>query len=201
MSRRPPADDSTTTPPGRLRLLGISGSLRRASTNTALLRAARELAPADVEVVLHPLHDIPLYDGDLEARDGFPEAVISLREAIAAADGLLLATPEYNWSVSGVMKNAIDWASRAPEPPLDHLPAALLSGSGGSGGVRAQRHLREILRHNEVDVIDAAVRVPRSTEHVADGRLVTQEHRDAVALTVAALRDRVREAARDSEAA
>ena len=175
--------------------VGISGSLRRGSTNTALLVAAQELAPQDVEVVLHPLHEVPFFDADLEAR-GYPPAVEGLRQAVAAADGLLLASPEYNWSTTGVLKNAIDWLSRGDPAPLDRKPTALLSGAGGSGGRRAQRHLRDILGHNEVDVLDAAVQVPRARRHVEGGVLVTPQHRAEVARLVAALRERVLERSR-----
>lgn len=174
-----------------IRLVGLCGSLRRASTNLAILRAAEELAPDGVEVVVHPLHDVPLYDADLEV-GGMPEAAQALRAAVAGADGLLLATPEHNWSVTAALKSAIDWLSRGPEAPIDRLPAALLSGAGGSGGKRAQSHLRDILGHNEVDVLDASVQIARVWQHVEDGRLTTPEHRDEVAAVVAALADRVR---------
>jgi chromate reductase len=90
-----------------------------------------------------------MYDGDVEAM-GLPPFVEALRSAIVRADGLLLACPEYNVSVSGALKNAIDWASRRPGAPLDHEPTALLSAAGASGGARAQRHLRDVLAHNQV---------------------------------------------------
>ncbi|MBM2826434.1 MAG: chrR, partial [Dehalococcoidia bacterium] len=96
-----------------LHVLGISGSLRKRSYNSALLRAAQELAPEGMEITVFHLHDIPLYNGDVEAV-GLPESVLALKSAIREADGLLLATPEYNYSMSGVLKNAIDWASRPP---------------------------------------------------------------------------------------
>lgn len=93
-------------------IIGLSGSLRRASFNTALLRAAVALAPAGTEIEAHTLHGIPLYDGDLEASGGIPPAVAALKERIVAADGLLLVTPEYNNGIPGVFKNTIDWLSR-----------------------------------------------------------------------------------------
>jgi chromate reductase, NAD(P)H dehydrogenase (quinone) len=181
---------STPSPARPLVLLGLSGSLRQGSANTALLHAAAELAPRDVEVVVHPLDEVPLFDADLEA-EGLPASVTSLRRALADADGLLLASPEYNWSVSGVLKNAIDWLSRGPDSPLDHQPTGLLSAAGRGGGARGLAHLRDILRHNQVDVLDLDVRVPRGTQHLADGRLATAEHRDAVAALVVALRDHI----------
>jgi NAD(P)H-dependent FMN reductase len=95
-------------------IVGISGSLRRGSFNTALLRAAVEVAPKGTTIAVRTLHGIPLYDGDLEAADGIPEAVQALKEEVVAADGLLLVTPEYNNGIPGVFKNAIDWLSRPP---------------------------------------------------------------------------------------
>jgi chromate reductase, NAD(P)H dehydrogenase (quinone) len=139
-----------------LSFLGISGSLRKASFNTSLLRVAAELAPADVAVTIYDLGDIPLYNGDDEGSDGLlPAAVVAFRQAIAAADALLIATPEYNYSVPGVLKNAIDWASRSAKgAPLNDKPAALLGAGGMSGTMRAQFHLRQILVHNNVHVLN-----------------------------------------------
>lgn len=173
-------------------LLGISGSLRRESFNTALLHACQQLAPENVEVQVCRLHGIPLFDRDVEAR-GYPDSVVELREAIAAADGVLFASPEYNRSISGVLKNAIDWASRGKDSPLNDKPAALLSSAGGGGGRRAQAHLRDALGHNDVDVLESAVGIARGWDHFEDGDLVTEEHRDAVRELVVALRTRILE--------
>jgi chromate reductase, NAD(P)H dehydrogenase (quinone) len=93
-------------------IIGISGSLRKASYNSALLRAAVELAPPALTIEVASIRDIPLYDGDVEAEQGIPSAVALLKDRIARADGLLLVTPEYNGSLPGVFKNAIDWLSR-----------------------------------------------------------------------------------------
>ena len=171
-------------------LLGVSGSLRRDSLNTALLRTAQHLAPPDVQVVIHPLQDVPFYDGDVERR-GLPDAVVSLRTAIAEADGLLLAAPEYNHSISGALKNAIDWASRRPDPPLDDKPTALLSAAGGSGGTNVQRHLRDVLAHNRVQVIDDVLQVARASDHIEEGRLHTPELLAELTGVLAALREHV----------
>jgi len=92
-------------------IIGISGSLRRGSYNTALLRAAAQLMPNGTQLQIKTIRGIPLYDGDLEAADGIPQPVRELKEAVTAADGLLLVTPEYNNSIPGVFKNAIDWLS------------------------------------------------------------------------------------------
>ena len=133
-----------------IRLLGISGSLRAASFNTALLRAAQSLSPAGVQIEVSTLHGIPLYDGDLEAREGLPAAVVSLRQAIRDCDGLLLVTPEYNNGIPGVFKNAIDWVSRtsAAHPNvLAGKPVAVIGASpGGFGTISAQAHWLPVLR-------------------------------------------------------
>src|ERR1700730_1196923 len=100
-----------------VRVLGVSGSLSKGSFNTALLRAAIALAPASLEIEVARIDSIPLYNEDVRAQ-GFPEPVATLRDRIAAADALLIVTPEYNYSVPGVLKNAIDWASRPPSPPF-----------------------------------------------------------------------------------
>jgi NAD(P)H-dependent FMN reductase len=119
------------------RIVGISGSLRRGSFNAALLRAAAEAAPEGTRVEIATIRDIPLYDGDVEARSGIPAVVRELKDRIAAADGLLLVTPEYNNSIPGVFKNAIDWLTR---PPADiprvfgDRPVALMGATPGRGG-------------------------------------------------------------------
>jgi chromate reductase len=129
-----------------MQVLAISGSLRAGSFNTAALRAAARLAPAGMTVTLYEgLRDIPPYDDDVRAGAGYPPAVAALRGAIKAADALLIATPEYNYSISGVLKNAIDWASRAPDQPFDGKPVAIMGASGGLlGTARAQYDLRKI---------------------------------------------------------
>jgi NAD(P)H-dependent FMN reductase len=121
------------------RIIGIAGSLRRGSYNAALLRAARELAPADAPVEIATIAGIPLYDGDLESERGIPEPVGQLKETIAAAAGLLLVTPEYNNSMPGVLKNAIDWLSRPPKDiprVFGDKPVAIMGATPGRGGTR-----------------------------------------------------------------
>jgi NAD(P)H-dependent FMN reductase len=132
------------------RLVGISGSLRAGSLNTALLRAASGMMPDGSALALHTLAGIPLYDGDREAAEGLPEAVVALKQAIAEADGLLLATPEYNNGIPGVFKNAIDWMSR-PSSDIGRVfgdrPVALLGASpGGFGTILAQDAWLPVLR-------------------------------------------------------
>jgi len=120
-----------------VRLVGVSGSLRAGSFNTALLRAAQTLAPAEVELVAGSIHGIPLYDGDVERDGGPPPAVTALKELIVGADGLMLFTPEYNNGIPGVFKNAIDWLSR-PSSDIARVfggrPVAVLGASPGGFG-------------------------------------------------------------------
>lgn len=128
-----------------IKVLGISGSLRKGSFNTALLRAAIALRPSSMEIEVAEIGDLPLYDEDLRTAAGFPAPVVRLREQIAAADAVLVSSPEYNYSVPGVLKNAIDWASRAPDQPFAGKTLAIMGASGGlSGTMRMQYHLRQI---------------------------------------------------------
>jgi chromate reductase len=132
------------------KLIGLSGSLRQASYNTALLRNASGLMPDGSELIVETIRGIPLYDADLEAAEGIPEKVTALKDAIAAADGLLLVTPEYNNGVPGVFKNAVDWLSR-PTPGLPDVfhdrPVAVIGASpGGFGTIMSQTHWLQVLR-------------------------------------------------------
>jgi chromate reductase len=127
----------------QLRVLGISGSLRVGSLNTALLRNVQAMLPAHVSLQIADLSGIPLFNQDHEHSP--PAAVQALKSQIASADALLFAVPEYNYSLSGVLKNAIDWVSRPPETqPFAGKPAAVMSAGGRFGGVRAQAHFRQI---------------------------------------------------------
>ena len=130
------------------RILGISGSLRAASYNTGLLRAARDTAGEGVTIDVATLHGIPLYDGDLETREGIPEAVEALKARVLASDGLLLVTPEYNNGIPGVFKNAIDWMSRGDGLALFRgKPVAVIGASpGGFGTTLAQNDWLPVLR-------------------------------------------------------
>jgi chromate reductase len=127
------------------RILALPGSLRRASFNRGLLVAAQEILSERAVVEIFSLDEIPLYNDDVRLA-GYPEPVVSLRDAAARADALLLGATEYNFAPSGVLKNAIDWASRSPDPPLQGKPFGLVGAStGGFGTVRSQLALRQIL--------------------------------------------------------
>ena len=127
-----------------IHVLGISGSLRKASVNSGLLRTASQVLPEGMTLEIYDLSTIPLYNGDVDAA-GAPEPVLDFKRHIAAADALLIATPEYNYSMPGVLKNAIDWASRpAKESPLNGKPLAILGAGGISGTARAQLNLRQV---------------------------------------------------------
>jgi chromate reductase, NAD(P)H dehydrogenase (quinone) len=123
-------------------VLGICGSLRRGSFNMAALNTAVELRPPGMNVTVADISQIPPYNEDVRAQ-GFPPPVETLRQQIKAADALIFACPEYNYSMSGVLKNAIDWASRPPDQPFAGKPIAILGAAAGmAGGARAQLHLR-----------------------------------------------------------
>ena len=128
--------------PGGISVLGICGSLRKASYNMATLRTAIALKPAGMAVTVADISQIPPYNEDVRAQ-GFPPTVETLRRQIAAADALLFACPEYNYSMSGVLKNAIDWASRPPDQPFAGKPCAIIGAAAGmAGSARAQYDLR-----------------------------------------------------------
>jgi chromate reductase, NAD(P)H dehydrogenase (quinone) len=128
--------------PGRISVLGICGSLRQGSYNMAALRTAIALKPADMNVAVADISQFPLYDEDVR-QQGFPAPVETLRRQIKEADALLFACPEYNYSMTGVLKNAIDWASRPPDQPFAGKPCAILGAAAGmAGSARAQYDLR-----------------------------------------------------------
>jgi chromate reductase len=164
-----------------MRILAISGSLRRDSHNTKLLRTAEELVPPDVDFDLYDeLESVPPYNEDRDT-EHMPLAVRRLRAGIEQADAVLIATPEYNASVPGQLKNAIDWASRPVRAgALWGKPVAVIGASTGMyGGVWAQAELRKILGTAGARVIDAEVAVSRAHERFdADGRLLDDEIRD-----------------------
>jgi chromate reductase len=160
-----------------MRILAISGSLRRDSHNTALLRAAARLLPPDVELVFaEGLRDIPAYDED--CLDAAPESVQRLRDAVASADAVLISTPEYNSSMPGHLKNALDWLSRPlATSPLRNKPAVVIGASTGMfGAVWSQSETRKVLRAIGARVLDSELPVPTAHEQFGpDGQLLDQE--------------------------
>lgn len=173
-----------------VRILGFSGSLRAGSLNAALLRAAGELLPEGAVLEWADWRELQVYDQDLESGGQAPPSVVRLREQVAAAHAVLFATPEYNYSVPGGLKNAIDWVSRARPQPFDGKPAALMGASMGLlGTARAQYHLRQIgvflnLRFvNKPEVMVGAAH----TKVDAEGRLTDETARKLIGQLVAAL--------------
>ncbi len=160
-----------------VKILGFAGSLRKGSFNRALINAALELAPEGAELKIFDLDGIPLYNQDNEGRP--PERVVAFKEAIRNADALLIATPEYNYSIPGVLKNAIDWASR---PDDDNVfrgkPVAIMSASGGMiGGARAQYHLRQAFVFLDMHPVNKPeVIVPMAQEKIDKDGKVTDAH-------------------------
>ena len=166
-------------------LIGISGSLRSGSYNTALLRAAFEDLPEGVTAEVVSLADIPIYNADYVREHGKPDVVESLRSVARSADGIVFATPEYNWSVTGAMKNAIDWLSLGPESPLDFKPAAIIGAGGGSGTAGSERHLRDIRSHNSLCIVsDPQVMVSAASQHFEGNELASDEVRSELSTMI-----------------
>ena len=172
-----------------IHVLGFAGSLRKGSYNRAILRAAAELAPAGMSLETFDLSPIPLYNADVEAM-GEPEPVQRFKERIAAADALLIATPEYNYSIPGVLKNALDWASRPSKgSPVNGKPVAIMGAGGMFGTVRAQQHLRLIAVHNDMHVLNKPeVYISRPWEKFDDdGHLADEPTRERIRALLEAL--------------
>jgi chromate reductase len=161
-----------------IEVIAICGSLRRDSLNAALVRALPALAPAGMRIVPSLRYrELPPYDADLHL-DAFPEGVIALANQWRTADALMVVSPEYNYSVPGALKNAIDWVSRVPRQPFARKPMALQSASAGLlGGARMQYHLRQMLVYLDADVLnlpevfiaDAAARIDPVTNEIIHG--------------------------------
>lgn len=171
------------------RIIGISGSLRKGSMNTGLLRAAQEVAPGGVHIEIADISRLPLYNED-DNVDGGPEPVRVFKSLLRTADAILLATPEYNYSVTGVLKNAIDWASRpVADSPLRFLPIALMGAGGQFGTVRAQLTWRQVFVFTESYVMGKPELMISRAEQFFDaqGNLTDQALRERVRLVVESL--------------
>ncbi len=194
----PPAADRyrPSAPDAPLRVVALVGSSRAGSLNRALLEAARELAPASMTIEAVEIGDLPFYDGDLEAQ-GDPLTVGRLKSEIAAADAILVVTPEYNFSLPAVLKNAIDWASRRrPASPLAGKPVLLMgAGPGRTGARNALAHLADVLAHVRMEPFDRRLEVPHAGGLVdTDGRLSDPALRAEIGSLVAEFGESVRPA-------
>jgi chromate reductase, NAD(P)H dehydrogenase (quinone) len=172
-------------------ILGISGSLRKASYNSAALRSAQELAPGSTVISFADISAIPMYNDDVREQ-GLPPSVVNLVEQIATADAVLIATPEYNYTIPGVLKNAIDWVSKAPDQPFRHKPVAVMGASMGAiGTARAQYDLRKVFVFldayvlNQPEIMIAAAQ----TRFDADGRLTDEMARKLIGKQIVALKE------------
>lgn len=178
-----------------LRVAAFAGSLRRGSFNRALLSAASELTPEGMTIDILDITGIPLYNADIEATR-MPQPVVEFKREIAAASGLLIATPEYNHGVAGVTKNVIDWASRPPrESPLDRKPVGIMGASPGmTGTARGQSQLRQAFEFtNSYCMPQPEILVARAREKFdADGRLTDESTREHLGNYLIALADWIR---------
>ncbi len=179
-----------------IKICGIPGSLREYSYNKALLRTAKEEAPDEMNIEIFELGDIPLFNEDVEAQ-GDPEPVQQLKDAIDQADAVLIATPEYQHSMSGVLKNALDWASRPTfKAPLTGKIAGMMGASPSPvGTARAHEHLYQVLIYNQCDMVTApAVLVAGAGDKFEDGRLTDEKGREFMRKHLEALKDKVLQA-------
>jgi chromate reductase, NAD(P)H dehydrogenase (quinone) len=178
--------------PHPVHVLGFSGSLRKGSYNTGLLRAALEMLPEGMTLEIFDLAPIPLFNQDLSDAGAFPPSVADFKARIRAADALLIATPEYNFSMPGVLKNAIDWVSRPiAESPFDNKPAAVMGAGGAMGTSRAQYHLRQTAVFLNLRMVNRPeVTVPYAREKFdASGRLTDETTRGFIRKLLEALYD------------
>ncbi|HYD30958.1 MAG TPA: NAD(P)H-dependent oxidoreductase [Azospirillaceae bacterium] len=183
-----------------VRILGISGSLRKGSYNTAALNAAIHLCPEGVTIEVFDIAAIPLYNEDVREQ-GLPDPVQRFRDRLAASDAVLFVSPEYNYSMPGVLKNAIDWASRPPNPPFDGKPVAIMGASPGMlGTARMQYHLRQSLVFlNALPVNKPEVMISNcGTKFDAEGNLTDAKTREMITRLLTALADWTRRLRRGS---
>lgn len=175
-----------------IHLVGISGSLRKGSFNTMLLHAVQELLPEGVTMEIVSFKDLPLYNGDLDkpSAEERPDAVVAFRDQLAKADGYVIATPEYNYSIPGSLKNAIDWASRGQDSPILNKCVALMGATPGMWGtVRSQNAFHPIYQAlNWTNVRKPEVFVAKAAEKFKDGKLTDEATREVVRQHLAGLK-------------
>ncbi|ERM13861.1 hypothetical protein L585_11865 [Pantoea ananatis BRT175] len=180
-----------------LKIVTLLGSLRRGSYNAMIARALPQLAPEGMTIdALPSIRDIPLYDADLQQEEGFPATVDALAARIREADGVIIVTPEYNYSVPGGLKNAIDWLSRVPNQPLAGKPVAIQTSSMGAiGGARCQYHLRQILVFLDAMVLNKPEFMGGAIQNKVDeqaGKVIEQGTLEHLAKQLAAFSDFIR---------
>jgi len=173
-----------------MKILAISGALRKDSYNTQLLRAVKELAPKDMEIEIVTLHGIPLYDGDEEDKHGLPASVKALQEKVKQADGIIISTPEYNFSVPGVLKNGTDWLSRSGNPFKWKRVGVMGASQGPVGTARAQYHLRQNLHGLEaIAMPKPEIFVGTADKKFAHGKLTDEETKKVISTWLNAFKD------------
>jgi chromate reductase len=180
-----------------LKIVTLLGSLRQGSYNAMIARALPQLAPEGMTIdALPSIRDIPLYDADLQQEEGFPATVDALAARIREADGVIIVTPEYNYSVPGGLKNAIDWLSRVPNQPLAGKPVAIQTSSMGAiGGARCQYHLRQILVFLDAMVLNKPEFMGGAIQNKVDeqaGKVIEQGTLEHLAKQLAAFSDFIR---------
>ncbi|MGI9371754.1 MAG: NADPH-dependent FMN reductase [Hyphomicrobiales bacterium] len=178
-----------------MKILAFSGSLRKGSTNTGLLRAAADMAPSHVEITIAEWSAIPIYDGDEETANGVPDSVEALATQMREADGFLFSVPEYNFSIPGGFKNAIDWLSRVKNQPFAGKPSAIMGSAAGPMGTgRMQYELRKVLGALGADLIlKPEVFVGAAfTKFDDEGRFTDEDGRKFIAQLVDALTAKIK---------
>lgn len=176
-----------------MNLLAITGSLRKDSFNTQLLRAVKELAPTEMAIEIVTLHGVPLYDGDEEDKHGVPASVKALQEKVKQADGVIISTPEYNFSFPGVLKNGLDWMSRSGNPFKWKRVGVMGASEGAIGTARSQYHLRQNLVGLEaITMPKPEIFVALAPKKFAEGRLTDEATKKLIATWLAAFKDWVK---------
>src|SRR5688572_19702079 len=176
-----------------MKLLAITGALRKDSYNTQLLKAVKELAPADMEIEIVTLHGVPLYDGDEEDKHGVPASVTALKEKVKQADGVIISTPEYNFSVPGVLKNGLDWMSRSGNPFKWKRVGVMGASEGPIGTARSQYHLRQNLVGLEaITMPKPEIFVALAPTKFAEGKLTDEATKKIIVKWLAAFKDWVK---------
>lgn len=173
-----------------MKILAISGALRKDSFNTQLLKAVKELAPPEMAIEIVTLHGVPLYDGDEEDKHGVPASVKALQAKVKEADGVIISTPEYNFSVPGVLKNGLDWMSRSGNPFKWKRVGVMGASEGPIGTARSQYHLRQNLVGLEaITMPKPEIFVARAPSKFANGKLTDEATSKIIVTWLKAFKD------------